>query len=151
MKRLVQLVSVNNLSMIYYRTSNTPHHYSTSRSLLKNTPLKMSDDDYPKPVETAMRTKLTEKLTPVHLDIINESFMHNVPKGSESHFKVVVVSDIFNDLPLLKRHRLVNEILDYELKNQVHALSIVAKTPEQWDASNKNVESSPACRGGFGK
>ncbi|XP_022195147.1 bolA-like protein DDB_G0274169 isoform X2 [Nilaparvata lugens] len=108
-------------------------------------------DDFPKPVETAMRTKLAEKLTPVHLEIINESFMHNVPKGAESHFKVVVVSDIFNDLPLLKRHRLVNEILDYELKNQVHALSIVAKTPEQWEASNKDVEASPACRGGFGK
>ncbi|XP_022195146.2 bolA-like protein DDB_G0274169 isoform X1 [Nilaparvata lugens] len=149
MNRLIKIISVN-LSMIYYRTPSTSNHYCTSKLLFKNIPLKMSDD-FPKPVETAMRTKLAEKLTPVHLEIINESFMHNVPKGAESHFKVVVVSDIFNDLPLLKRHRLVNEILDYELKNQVHALSIVAKTPEQWEASNKDVEASPACRGGFGK
>lgn len=58
--------------------------------------------DMTKPVESTMRSKLTEKLNPAHLDIINESSMHNVPKGSETHFKVVVVSEIFNDLPLLK-------------------------------------------------
>nr|CAH7765620.1 unnamed protein product [Callosobruchus chinensis] len=28
--------------------------------------------------------------------------MHNVPKGAETHFKVVVVSDKFDNTPLLK-------------------------------------------------
>ncbi|RZC38182.1 pancreatic triacylglycerol lipase-like [Asbolus verrucosus] len=49
------------------------------------------------------------------------------------------------------RHRLVNDVLKHELQNGVHALSIVAKTPEQWKHSVKTVESSPNCRGGFGK
>jgi BolA protein len=55
-----------------------------------------------KPVEHAIRRKLTETLNPLHLDVFNESYMHNVPPGSETHFKVVVVSDKFDNLPLIK-------------------------------------------------
>lgn len=54
------------------------------------------------PIETAITQTLTENLQPIHLEVINESYMHNVPKGSESHFKVLVVSEKFNDLALLK-------------------------------------------------
>ncbi|GFG36440.1 hypothetical protein Cfor_00683 [Coptotermes formosanus] len=103
------------------------------------------------PVEQAIRQKLTDTLNPVHLDIFNESYMHNVPPGSETHFKVVVVSDKFHNMPLIQRHRMVNEALSLELQNGVHALSIVAKTPTQWEESTKPVSPSPACRGGFGK
>lgn len=53
-------------------------------------------------IEKSIRTKLTTNLKTKHLDIINESYMHNVPKGSETHFKVVVVSDLFKDVPLIK-------------------------------------------------
>nr|SVE84646.1 EOG090X0K4K [Daphnia pulex] len=103
------------------------------------------------PMEMSIRVKLTNQFSPVHLDIFNESYMHNVPKGSETHFKVVVVSSKFENTPLLQRHRLVNEVLCDELKNGVHALSIVAKTPSQWEGSSKVTEKSPACKGGFGK
>lgn len=77
--------------------------------------------------------------------------MHNVPRGSETHFKVVVVSTEFVQKPLIQRHRLVNGLLKEELAGGVHALSIVAKTPDQWEGSVKKVEASPACMGGFGK
>nr|SVE73329.1 EOG090X0K4K [Ceriodaphnia reticulata] len=103
------------------------------------------------PMETLIQDKLTRLLAPNHLEIFNESYMHNVPKGSETHFKVVVVSDKFESTSLLQRHRLVNEILKDELKNGVHALSIVAKTPSQWEDSSKVTEKSPACKGGFGR
>ncbi|CAG2060782.1 unnamed protein product, partial [Timema podura] len=80
--------------------------------------------DVSKPVESIIRHKLTSCLSPVHLEVINESYMHNAPKGSESHFKVVVVSEKFESLPLIKRHRLVNEALQQELQTSIHALSI---------------------------
>ncbi|CAH0703026.1 unnamed protein product [Spodoptera exigua] len=102
-------------------------------------------------IEYTIRNKLLTLLDAKHLDVINESYMHNVPKGAETHFKVVVVSDKFEGLPLIKRHRLINDILKDELQSGVHALSIVAKTPQQWDSSDKVVESSPTCKGGFGK
>nr|SVE76786.1 EOG090X0K4K [Daphnia longispina] len=103
------------------------------------------------PMEMLIREKLTDQFSPVHLEILNESYMHNVPKGSETHFKVVVVSNKFENTPLLQRHRLVNQVLSEELKNGVHALSIVAKTPSQWEDSSKITEKSPACKGGFGR
>ncbi|CAH0725351.1 unnamed protein product, partial [Brenthis ino] len=102
-------------------------------------------------IANSIKNKLQAALQTKHLEIINESYMHNVPKGAETHFKVVVVSDQFDGLALIKRHRLVNDILKEELQNGVHALSIVAKTPQQWEASDKVVESSPNCKGGFGK
>lgn len=102
------------------------------------------------PVETAIKSKLEAYFKPSHLQVINESYMHNVPKGSETHFKVVVVSEKFLNEPLIKRHRLVNSVLEEELRTGVHALSITAKTSDQWENSNKVVDKSPACRGGAG-
>lgn len=43
------------------------------------------------PVENAIRSVLQE-LSPVHLEVVNESYMHNVPKGSESHFKGILLN-----------------------------------------------------------
>lgn len=54
-----------------------------------------------KPVEKTIREKITSALDPVHLEVINESYMHNVPRGSETHFKVVVVSKKFENVPLI--------------------------------------------------
>uniref|UniRef100_A0A6M2DM37 Putative dna-binding transcriptional regulator bola n=1 Tax=Xenopsylla cheopis TaxID=163159 RepID=A0A6M2DM37_XENCH len=103
------------------------------------------------PVTKAIKDKLMKAFEPTHLEIINESYKHNVPKGAETHFKVLVVTEKFTNIPLLKRHRMVNEVLGYELQNGIHALSILAKTPDQWNVDENVVEPSPNCRGGFGK
>ncbi|XP_026225951.1 bolA-like protein 1 [Anabas testudineus] len=103
--------------------------------------------DPSRPVEGAIRTKLTNMLKPDHLEVHNESHMHAVPAGSESHFRVLVVSSQFEGLPLIQRHRLVNETLKEELSSCVHALAIQAKTPEQW-RSNPSLAKSPPCMGG---
>ncbi len=99
------------------------------------------------PVETTIRTKLAQALKPEHLEVMNESHMHAVPAGSESHFRVLVVSPQFEGLSLLQRHRLVNETLREELSTCVHALAIQAKTPQQW-SSNPSLAKSPPCMGG---
>lgn len=100
-----------------------------------------------KPVAASIRTKLQQALDPVHLEIINDSHMHAVPRGSETHFRVVVASPRFEGLSLIHRHRLVNDILQEELTGPVHALSIQAKTPQQWE-KNPKVNQSPECLGG---
>jgi len=102
------------------------------------------------PVEMGILKKLTEKLKPIHLEVINESYKHNTPPQAESHFKMVVVSEMFRDMPLVKRHQAINSLLTEELKTSVHAISIDAKTPEQWNA-NPVVTQTPKCLGGFGK
>ncbi|KAB0801830.1 hypothetical protein PPYR_04016 [Photinus pyralis] len=116
---------------------------------LKNLILKIKMSNLAAPVATAIRQKLSTNLNVLHLDVLNESHMHNVPKGSETHFKVVVVSEKFSGVPLIKRHRIIHDLLKDELQNGVHALSIEAKTPDQWTPDD-TIKRSPPCKGGFG-
>jgi len=98
-------------------------------------------------MEPLIRSKLEAALRPVHLELVNESGKHNVPKGSESHFKVLVVSDSFEGKSLIDRHRMVNTALSDELKKGIHALSIQAKTPSQWRL-DPSAATTPNCLGG---
>jgi BolA-like protein 1 len=106
------------------------------------------------PVTAAITKNLQTAFYPSHLEVINESHMHKVPKDSETHFKVVIVSEEFEKVQTpIQRHRLVNAALAEQLEGPVHALSIVAKTPVQWQKmvdAGETVGSSPACRGGDG-
>ena len=127
-----------------------PNRIRVLQNIVNRSLSKMSREDQPGPISQSIHGKLSAKFCPEHLEIINESYMHNVPRGSETHFKVVIVSEQFRDTKLIARHRMVNESLSEELQTGVHALSIQAKTPEQW-TQGQTVEKSPACRGGFGK
>lgn len=99
------------------------------------------------PVQAAIEARLVD-LEPAHLEVLNQSGMHSVPPGSETHFKVVIVSPVFEGEPLVARHRRVHALLAAELAAGVHALSIEALTPAQWRARGGAVVASPPCRGG---
>jgi BolA protein len=99
-------------------------------------------------VQETIQQKLASALAPAHLDVENESRMHSVPPGSETHFKVLVVSDAFEGLGLVDRHRRVHAILAEELKGGVHALAIRALTPSQWEKESPGAFQSPPCLGG---
>lgn len=100
-------------------------------------------------VQASIETKLGTEIPGVrHLEVVNESGRHSVPPGSESHFKVTVVSDSFEGIGLLARHRLINGILADELANRIHALAIHAYTGEEWRAKTGNAPMSPPCLGG---
>lgn len=98
-------------------------------------------------VEDDIKIKLQDALHPQWLDVINESHQHNVPPGSESHFKVVIVSDAFKDKMLVARHRMINKILAEELQAVIHALALHTLTPEEWHEKGE-APASPACMGG---
>ena len=109
------------------------------------------------PVAATITEKLTAAFAPLHhLEVRNESHMHNVPPNSETHFKVIIASPTFQEYKTpIARHRAINKVLAEEgaTEGPVHALSIVAKTPKQWDKmveEGKAVGSSPNCRGGDG-
>ena len=52
--------------------------------------------------------KLQAQLAPAYLNVEDESHMHNVPSGAQSHFKVTVVAAEFSGQSLVNRHRRVN-------------------------------------------
>jgi len=101
-------------------------------------------------VQRGLEKKLSAELSPLHLQVINESGMHNVPPGSETHFKVLVVSERFQGQKLLARHRNVNRVLAQELAGPVHALAIHALTPDEWFEDGAAIPDSPPCLGGDG-
>ena len=98
-------------------------------------------------VQETIETKLTT-LDPLHLEVVNESGNHNVAPGSESHFKVVIVTPQFEGVRLLERHRIVNNLLADELAGPVHALAIHAYTESNWEKRFGSAPMSPPCLGG---
>jgi BolA protein len=98
-------------------------------------------------VEDDITSKLQDTLSPQHLDVINESHMHNVPPGSESHFKIIAVCSEFEGKMSIARHRIINKLLAEELAGPIHALSLYTMTPDEW-AEKSTVPASPPCMGG---
>lgn len=99
-------------------------------------------------VQQSIEIKLVDGLTPAHLEILNESHMHSVPPNSETHFKVIVVSDAFAGKTRVARHQTVNGLLADELAGPVHALSIQAHTLDEWTERGGVILESPQCLGG---
>ena len=102
-------------------------------------------------IQRSIENKLSNGLAPLHMEVINESGMHNVPAGSESHFKVVLVSAKFEGQNLVAQHRLVYSLVDAEMRESVHALALHTYTPAQWQAANGGAPDSPQCLGGKAK
>lgn len=99
-------------------------------------------------VETKIQTALTDALHPRHLEVINESHMHNVPANSETHFKVVVVADQFEGKRSVSRHQIIYGLLADQLSGPVHALALHTYTPAEWAQREQSAPQSPQCLGG---
>lgn len=99
-------------------------------------------------VRRNIEAKIRAALSPMHLRVIDESHMHAVPPGSESHFKLVVVSDRFEGVSRIRRHQTVNRILEQELREDIHALSMETLTAAEWERKGAQTTESPPCLGG---
>ncbi|KAG1665560.1 hypothetical protein FOA52_000706 [Chlamydomonas sp. UWO 241] len=93
-------------------------------------------------VQDVIRQKLVSELSPERLDVIDESPLPMVsraaaasgapaPEPEELHFRIKVVSNAFEGMNSVKRHRLVNMILAEEVRLELHALALWTKTPSE--------------------
>ncbi len=89
-----------------------------------------------------------EEMSTLYFEVVNESFMHAVPKHSETHFKVVVVSDEFEGLRLVNRHKMIYGLLSEQLAGPVHSLALHTFTAKEWEQGKQKSPKSPQCRGG---
>ena len=94
----------------------------------------------------SINAKVKDTLAPRHFELLNESHMHAGP-ASDSHFKLVVVSDTFNGMARVKRHQLLYKVLHDELQGPVHALALHTYTQQEWEQLNRAAPLSPACAG----
>ena len=98
-------------------------------------------------VQDQVEQRLTEHFSPLFAEIVNESHMHSVPPGSESHFKVTLVSHAFEGLRLVKRHQEVYRILQPLMGAPIHALALHTYTENEW-SERSGSPASPNCMGG---
>ncbi len=86
-------------------------------------------------VAEIIHQKISERLTPLRLEVKDESHLHaghaGAREGGQSHFSVLIVSDQFEGLSRVARQRLINDILRDELAGPIHALSLKTLTPKE--------------------
>lgn len=100
-------------------------------------------------IADSIRGKLESAFAPVFLELENESHSHSVPKNSETHFKLVLVSSAFEGVNRLDRQRMVTDLLKDERERGLHALTQRVLTPAEWDKVKDSFQmESPACHGG---
>ena len=91
--------------------------------------------------------RIKDEVNVHHMTLENESYMHNVPEGSESHFKLVLVADVFEGKRLVQRHQFVYNVLKEEMTG-IHALAMHLYSIKEWEGRNAIAPSSPKCHGG---
>jgi BolA protein len=96
------------------------------------------------PTGDTIQAKVKAALPVTHLQLLNESHMHAGPR-TDSHYKLVLVSEAFGGLSKVRRHQRVYGILKDELAGQVHALALHLYTPQEWQGTD--VPDSPLCAG----
>ena len=99
-------------------------------------------------VQREIEQQLAQQFAPLFLEVANESHMHSVPANSETHFRVVLVSDRFEGQRSVGRHQQVYAALASQLEGPVHALALHTYTAGEWQARQQAAPVSPDCLGG---
>lgn len=94
---------------------------------------------------TRIYAVLQQHFAPLFIDLVDESYKHQVPEGAESHFKLTLVSNEFKGRTRVERHRLVTDFLGSERQNGLHALGLALYSPEEW-AAQPNPLVTPLCQ-----
>ena len=99
------------------------------------------------PVEKVVSDKLAGQFKAEVLQVTNESYMHSVPAGSETHFKVVLVTEQFAGKRQVQRHQAIYAVLAEELAGPIHALALHTYSADEWLESQGQAPESPQCLG----
>ncbi len=95
----------------------------------------MGAADRPDSVSKAMELALQAAFSPIRMVLADDSEKHKGHAGhdgqGESHFRLLIVSDAFEGVGRLERHRMVYKALELFLSGRVHAMAIRALTPEE--------------------
>jgi len=81
-----------------------------------------------------IEARLREAFAPLALDVVDDSARHRGHAGAASgagHFKVVLVSERFRGVARVERHRMVYDALEGELREEIHALELSTRSPEE--------------------
>ncbi|WP_321276827.1 BolA family protein [Thiomicrorhabdus indica] len=97
-------------------------------------------------IKGQIESVIQAEFSPLEMQVINESHMHSGP-ATESHFKLVLVSETFDGLNKVKRQQAVYRALA-EIMPQIHALGLHTYTQDEWQSIHQQAPASPKCGGG---
>lgn len=81
-----------------------------------------------------IRSRLVATFAPLECQLVDDSHLHAGHAGAASgagHYSVRLVSDRFDGLSRLARHRLVYDCLRDMMHSDIHALNIIALAPSE--------------------
>jgi BolA protein len=109
------------------------------------------------PVCALIKEKIEKSdLKPYHVELTNDSYKHNGFKpGQETHLQLTVITHAFEAMPMLERHRRLNDLVkDIVKEHKIHALSLYTPNPTLWyDSFRRGLKleekyRTPPCLGG---
>lgn len=80
--------------------------------------------------------RLKEAFDPETLGVEDESYLHEGHEGAKDgrgHFRVLIITDAFENKSMIERHRMIYRELDEMMRLDIHALAIDAWSPEELD------------------
>jgi len=90
----------------------------------------------PKVRKAEIEKRLAAAFAPEVLGVEDESYLHKGHEGAKdgrSHFRVLIISESFENKNLLDRHRMIYNALDEMMRIDIHALAIDAWSPDELD------------------
>ena len=89
-----------------------------------------------------IEARLRAEFAPLALEVMDDSARHRGHAGAASgggHYRVILVSERFRGLARVERHRMVYEALAGELRQEIHALELNARSPDEPAGQTKGV------------
>ena len=72
-----------------------------------------------------IKKRLSDFFLKSHIEVIDMT-------SDSNHFSVLIISDIFSDLSLIDRHKLVYSLFEKELTNEIHAMQLKTFSKQEW-------------------
>jgi BolA protein len=96
----------------------------------------------------SIEAKVRAAFKPTHFELENESHTHH-RGGDETHFRLIVVSPLFEGVSRVDRQRQVYGLLEAERSQGLHALAMWTYTPSEWEKHAAAADlTSPDCATG---
>tara|TARA_B100000579_G_C22205370_1_gene564806 strand:+ start:180 stop:428 length:249 start_codon:yes stop_codon:yes gene_type:complete len=77
-----------------------------------------------------IKSKLEQKFQNGKIEVFDS-------RGTGDHFSLIVISNDFEKIPLIERHRMIYSIFEQEITKEIHALQIQTYTKSEWKQKNK--------------
>ena len=86
-----------------------------------------------------IETKLKEKFSPVHIDLVDKSHTHTpdkhieTMKDKERLYDLTIIAEVFKPMSLVERHMAIYDELDIVNNPKIHGIKIKASSPDEID------------------